>query len=58
MQHPADDRLRGAVLTTALQRDTAHVAQIVIDPALRRRGLARDLMQTRSARRAPPATGD
>jgi ribosomal protein S18 acetylase RimI-like enzyme len=44
-QHPADDRLRGVVLTTALQRDTAHVAQIAIDPAWRRRGLARGLMQ-------------
>jgi ribosomal protein S18 acetylase RimI-like enzyme len=45
VQHPADDRLRGMVLTTALQRDTAHVAQIAIDPAYRRRGLARALMQ-------------
>jgi ribosomal protein S18 acetylase RimI-like enzyme len=46
VQHPADDRLRGVVLTTALQRDTAHVAQLAIDPAYRRRGLARALMQT------------
>lgn len=45
VQHPADDRLRGMVLTTALQRDTAHVAQIAIDPAYRRRGLARALLQ-------------
>jgi ribosomal protein S18 acetylase RimI-like enzyme len=45
VQHPADDRLRGMVLTTALQRDTAHVAQIAIDPAYRRRGYARALMQ-------------
>lgn len=44
IQHPADDRLRGVVLATALQRDTAHVAQIAIDPTYRRRGLARSLM--------------
>ena len=52
MQHPADDRLRGMVLTTALQRDTAHVAQIAIDPAYRRRGLARALMQAALQRAA------
>jgi ribosomal protein S18 acetylase RimI-like enzyme len=51
-QHPADDRLRGVVLTTALQRDTAHVAQIAIDPAWRRRGLARALMQAAVQRAA------
>jgi ribosomal protein S18 acetylase RimI-like enzyme len=51
-QHPADDRLRGVVLTTALQRDTAHVAQMAIDPAYRRRGLARALMQSALERAA------
>jgi ribosomal protein S18 acetylase RimI-like enzyme len=51
-QHPADDRLRGVVLTTALQRDTAHVAQLAIDPAWRRRGLARALMQAALERAA------
>lgn len=51
-QHPADDRLRGVALTTALQRDTAHIAQIAIDPAYRRRGLARALVQEASRRAA------
>ena len=27
VQHPADDRLRGLVLTTSLQRDTAHIVR-------------------------------
>jgi ribosomal protein S18 acetylase RimI-like enzyme len=41
--------LRGALIATTLQPDTAHIAQIVVDPALRRRGLARDLIETASA---------
>jgi ribosomal protein S18 acetylase RimI-like enzyme len=41
--------LRGALIATTLQPDTAHIAQIVVDPALRRRGLARDLIETTSA---------
>ena len=55
VQHPADDRLRGLVLTTTLQRDTAHIAQIAIDPAYRRRGLARALIE--QARRRAGAAG-
>jgi ribosomal protein S18 acetylase RimI-like enzyme len=50
VQHPADDRLRGLVLTTTLQRDTAHIAQLVVDPAYRRRGLARALVDDASRR--------
>jgi ribosomal protein S18 acetylase RimI-like enzyme len=50
VQHPADDRLRGVALTTALQRDTAHLAQLVVDPAYRRRGLARALVEDVSRR--------
>lgn len=50
VQHPADDRLRGLVLTTALQRDTAHIAQLAVDPAYRRRGLARALLEEASRR--------
>ncbi len=50
VQHPADDRLRGLVLTTTLQRDTAHIAQLAVDPAYRRRGLARALVEDASRR--------
>ena len=50
VQHPADDRLRGLVLTTSLQRDTAHIAQLVVDPSYRRRGLARALVEEASRR--------
>jgi ribosomal protein S18 acetylase RimI-like enzyme len=50
VQHPADDRLRGLVLTTTLQRDTAHIAQLAVDPSYRRRGLARALVEEASRR--------
>jgi ribosomal protein S18 acetylase RimI-like enzyme len=50
VQHPADDRLRGLVLTTTLQRDTAHIAQLAVDPTYRRRGLARALVEEASRR--------
>jgi ribosomal protein S18 acetylase RimI-like enzyme len=50
VQHPADDRLRGLVLTTTLQRDTAHIAQLAVDPTYRRRGLARALVEDASRR--------
>lgn len=40
---------RGVVIATTLQPDTAHIAQIMVDPSLRRRGLARDLIETTSA---------
>jgi ribosomal protein S18 acetylase RimI-like enzyme len=43
------EALRGALIATTLQPDTAHIAQIVVDPSLRRRGLARDLIETTSA---------
>ncbi len=43
------ETLRGALIATTLQPDTAHIAQIVVDPSLRRRGLARDLIETASA---------
>jgi ribosomal protein S18 acetylase RimI-like enzyme len=43
------DTLRGALLATTLQSDTAHIAQIVVEPSLRRRGLARDLIETTCA---------
>lgn len=46
---PGQDVLRGALIATTLQPDTAHIAQIVVDPSLRRRGLARDLIETASA---------
>jgi ribosomal protein S18 acetylase RimI-like enzyme len=41
--------LRGALIATSLDADTAHIAQIVVDPALRRRGMARDLIETTAA---------
>jgi ribosomal protein S18 acetylase RimI-like enzyme len=34
----------GAVITTAIAPDTAHIAQIVVDPAWRRAGLAAELL--------------
>ena len=43
------DTLRGALIATTLQPDTAHIAQIVVDPSLRRRGVARDLIETTCA---------
>lgn len=43
------ETLRGALIATTLQPDTAHIAQIVVDPSLRRRGLARDLIETAAA---------
>jgi ribosomal protein S18 acetylase RimI-like enzyme len=46
---PGQDTLRGALIATTLQPDTAHIAQIVVDPSLRRQGLARDLIETTSA---------
>jgi ribosomal protein S18 acetylase RimI-like enzyme len=36
--------LAGAVITTALARETAHIAQIVVDPSHRRAGLAAELV--------------
>ena len=50
VQHPADDRLRGLVLTTTLQRDTAHIAQLVVDPRIPPPGLARALVDDASRR--------
>jgi ribosomal protein S18 acetylase RimI-like enzyme len=47
--HAGQEALRGALIATTLQSDTAHIAQIVVDPSLRRRGLARDLIETASA---------
>lgn len=41
-----DGQLIGAVLTTEIARGIAHVAQIAVDPAHRRQGLARQLMLT------------
>ncbi|HEY3380282.1 MAG TPA: GNAT family N-acetyltransferase [Vicinamibacterales bacterium] len=34
----------GAVITTAVAPETAHIAQIVVDPSIRRAGLARELL--------------
>lgn len=34
----------GAVITTAISEDTAHIAQIVVDPGCRRAGIARALV--------------
>ena len=37
-------------MTTTLQRDTAHIAQLVVDPAYRRQGFARALVDDASRR--------
>lgn len=47
--------LEAGVLTTALSPATAHIAQLVVDPAARRRGLGRKLVQ--AARAAAAAAG-
>ncbi|MEZ5316949.1 MAG: GNAT family N-acetyltransferase [Vicinamibacterales bacterium] len=47
--------LAGAVLTTELSDRTAHLAQVVVDPAARGRGLARALID--GARRAAAGRG-
>jgi ribosomal protein S18 acetylase RimI-like enzyme len=46
---PGDATPCGILLATALQRETAHIAQVAIDPGIRRRGLARDLIETSCA---------
>ena len=46
---PGDISPCGVLLATALQQDTAHIAQIAVDPGIRRRGLARDLVETTCA---------
>jgi ribosomal protein S18 acetylase RimI-like enzyme len=46
---PGDGAPCGVVLATALQAQTAHIAQIAVDPSVRRRGLARDLVETSCA---------
>ena len=39
-----DGRLHGAVVTTAIARGIAHVAQLVVDPVVHRRGIGRQLL--------------
>ena len=39
-----DGQLSAAVVTTEIARGIAHIAQLVVDPAHRRRGLARELV--------------
>ena len=51
----ADGRLRAVTLVTSLAPDTAHIAQLAVDPALRRCGLARYLVA--DALRAARAAG-
>jgi ribosomal protein S18 acetylase RimI-like enzyme len=46
---PGDVTPCGILLATTLQPQTAHIAQIAVDPASRRRGLARDLVETSCA---------
>lgn len=51
------DRLGALVMTTRLSPSTVHLAQVVVDPALHRRGLATALV-THVARHAAPAADD
>jgi ribosomal protein S18 acetylase RimI-like enzyme len=46
---PGDPTPCGILLATTLQLQTAHIAQVAVDPGLRRRGLARDLIETSCA---------
>jgi ribosomal protein S18 acetylase RimI-like enzyme len=43
---PGDGDLAGALLATDLGTGAAHVAQLLVDPSARRRGVARDLIET------------
>jgi ribosomal protein S18 acetylase RimI-like enzyme len=44
-----DGSLAAAILTTEIARHVGHVAQVVVDPAMRRRGLARQLLRAAGA---------
>jgi ribosomal protein S18 acetylase RimI-like enzyme len=44
------ERPDGVILATRLSPDTTHVAQVAVDPARRRRGLARFLVEASAAR--------
>jgi ribosomal protein S18 acetylase RimI-like enzyme len=46
---PGDITPCGVLLATTLQPQTAHIAQIVVDPGRRRHGLASDLVETSCA---------
>jgi ribosomal protein S18 acetylase RimI-like enzyme len=43
------DGPRGVLIATSLAPETAHIAQVIVDPSLRRRGVARDLIETTCA---------
>lgn len=44
-----EGQLAAAVVTTEIARGIAHIAQIIVDPAFRRKGLARRLLLTAAA---------
>jgi ribosomal protein S18 acetylase RimI-like enzyme len=46
---PGDVTPCGVLLATTLQAETAHIAQVAVDPNQRRNGLARDLIETSCA---------
>ena len=46
------DGLSGLIVTTEVARSIAHIAQIVVDPSLRRQGLGRRLLLAAAARAA------
>lgn len=46
---PGETDLAGVLLATDLGTGAAHIAQLVTDPAVRRRGLGRDLIETACA---------
>lgn len=45
----AEHRLSGAIITTAVSKQTAHIAQVVIDPTAQRLGLAQALIALASS---------
>jgi ribosomal protein S18 acetylase RimI-like enzyme len=51
-----DGALLGAVITTEIARGIGHIAQIVVDPPARRRGLARQLLVAAGAAAASQGT--
>ncbi len=46
------DKLAGLVVTTEVARGTAHIAQVVVDPTVRRQGLGRRLLLAAASRAA------
>ncbi len=56
VRHPHDDRLTALVVTTRIAERTAHIAQIVVDPLERARGLGTALVRAAAGAAARAGT--